>query len=99
MLDEDEFAGVSRLYKESILATKEYRERWGVSLQSTPTEELFRPVREEYERLTGMKDCHYDAIRHHRISLYGPPCKHCQRPLRTPKARVCGNCMASVVNQ
>jgi len=98
MLDEEEFAVVSRLYSKAIRGTKEFRERGGVSLQSIPTEELFRPVREEYERLTGMKSCHEDAIMHHRISLYGPPCGHCQKPLRTPKARLCGNCVASVVN-
>jgi hypothetical protein len=98
MLDEEEFSGVSRLYTEATRATKEFRERWGVSLQNTPTEELFRPVREEYERLTGMKDCHENAIMHHRISLYGPPCRHCQKPLRTPKAKLCGSCMAPVVN-
>jgi hypothetical protein len=99
MLDEEEFAWVRHLYRESTLATKEFRERGGVSLENTPTEELFRPLREEYERLTGMKDCQYEAIMHHRISLYGPPCRHCQKPLRTPKAKVCGSCMAPVVNQ
>ena len=98
MLDEEEFAAVSRLYKESMRATMEFRERWGIPLKNVSMGERFRPVREEYERLTGMRDCHHDAIRHHRISLYGPPCKHCQKPLRTPKAKLCGNCMAPVIN-
>ena len=98
MLDEEEFVVVSRLYSEAIRGTKEFRERWGIPLNNVLIEERFRPVREEYERLTGMKDCHENAIMHHRISLYGPPCRHCQRPLRTPKAKLCGNCMAPVVN-
>jgi len=99
MLDEEEFAEVSRLYTEAFRATKEFRERWGISLQNAPIKERFRPVREEYERLTGMKDCHHDAIRHHRISLYGPPCRHCLKPLRTPNAKICGSCMAPVAGQ
>jgi hypothetical protein len=61
--------------------------------QGRPTlDELFDPVRAEYERMTGMADCHHNAIMHHRISIYGPPCVHCGKPLRTPRARFCAAC-------
>jgi hypothetical protein len=93
MLDEDEFAEVSKLYGEGIRATKEFRERWGVPLKNASIAERFHPVRETYKRMTGMKDVHENAIMHHRISLYGPPCKCCLRPLRTPRAKLCGSCM------
>ncbi|MGA2649928.1 MAG: hypothetical protein ABSF28_05380 [Terracidiphilus sp.] len=96
MLDEDEYAQIRLLYMESIRATKEFRERHRVPLKDVSIPERFRPVRDEYERLTGMKELHENAIMHHRLSLYGPPCKHCQRPLRTPKAKLCGSCMSSV---
>ena len=96
MLDEGEYAKVSRLYSESIRATKEFRERTGTSLKDPSINELFCPVREEYERLTGMKESNRNAIMHHRLLLYGPPCKLCQRPLRTPKARFCGSYMFPV---
>jgi hypothetical protein len=96
MLDEDEYAKVSRLYSESIKGTKRLRERTGVSLKDPSIDELYQPVRDEYERFTGMKESNHNAIMHHRLSLYGPPCKRCQRPLRTPKAKLCGSCMLPV---
>jgi len=96
MLDEEEFAKVARLYSDSISATKEFRERHGVPLKDVSIPERFRPVRDEYERLTGYKETNQNAIMHHRLSLYGPPCKHCQRPLRTPKAKLCASCMSPV---
>jgi hypothetical protein len=96
MLNEEEYAEVSRLYSGGIRATKEFRERWGVPLKDALTEERFRPVRDAYERLTGMKESNQNAIMHHRLSLYGPPCKNCHKPLRTPRAKLCASCMSPV---
>lgn len=93
MLDEVEYANVARLNNESIRATKEFRERTGASLKDPSIDERFRPVRDEYERMTGMKESNHNAILHHRLLLYGPPCERCQRPLRTPQAKLCGSCM------
>ena len=99
MLDEDEYAEVAKLYSEGIRATKEFRERWGVPLKEASIADRLRPVRDAYERITGMKNLHENVIMHHRISKCGPPCKRCQKPLRTPQAKLCGSCMAPVENQ
>ena len=96
ILDEDEYAEIARLYKESTLAVKEYRRRWDASLADTPLSELFAPVCAEFERITGVKEPSENTIMHHRISLYGPPCKRCHKPLRSPNARICGACMHPV---
>ncbi len=95
MLDEDEFASVSHLYREALEATKSDRELHRMPLAGTPTVELFRRVREQYAELTGM-ELHQNAILHHRLSLYGPPCHFCGKPLRTAEAKLCGACMTPV---
>lgn len=94
MLDEDEFAVVSRLYSECIRATKSERQTKAVGLGSSLVDAMFEPVRTEYERLTGFANCHQNAVMHHRLSLFGPPCASCGKPLRTPQARHCAACGA-----
>jgi hypothetical protein len=56
----------------------------------------FLQMLDEYERVTGYRETNPSAIYHHVLSLYGPPCRHCGKPLRTPRARFCGSCMKSV---
>jgi hypothetical protein len=95
MLDEDEFASVFRLYGEAIMARKTARARGGLTLAET-TDDYFQPVRRKYEELTGMRDCHHNAVMHHRLALYGPLFERCKKPLRTPSAKLCGSCMHPV---
>ena len=92
MLDEQEYAAVSRIYGAAVRATKEYRKKYGVPLAKCSMDERFRPVCDEYERITGFKETNHNAVMHHRIQLYGPTCPGCARPLRTPKARFCAEC-------
>ena len=47
---------------------------------------------EEYNRITGFGETNPNAVWHHRISLYGPACSMCGKPLRTPAARFCAAC-------
>jgi hypothetical protein len=57
---------------------------------------LYEPVLREYERITGFHESNINAIYHHKLSLYGRPCSYCGKPLRTPKAKLCGSCMKPV---
>jgi len=74
--------------------------RQATALQGTGTSDRqdreFGPVLREYERITGFHETNINAVFHHVISQYGPPCQNCGKPLRTPKAKVCGACMAPV---
>lgn len=96
MLDENEFAEIARLFTGGIKAIKEFRLAHGVPLKNASMDERFEPVRVAYECITGARVQNENAIMHHRISLYGPPCKQCHKPPRTPKARLCGACMYPV---
>ena len=98
MLDEVEFADVVKHYSEAMKETKRFRLESGASLRHPNIDDFFKPVRDRYEQLTGTKETNHNAIMHHRISMYGPPCAHCDKPLRTPTAKLCGSCMSPVIS-
>ncbi|HSZ56104.1 MAG TPA: hypothetical protein VK797_10610 [Tepidisphaeraceae bacterium] len=47
---------------------------------------------DEYERLTGFRESNFNAVHHHRVAMYGPPCPRCGKVLRTPIAYKCFEC-------
>jgi CheY-like chemotaxis protein len=59
----------------------------------TSADDSFSGMLAEYEQITGYRETNPNAIYHHRLSLYGPPCHYCEKPLRTPQAKLCGACM------
>lgn len=82
MLDEEEFAIASKLYSEAFSS----------KAPGIPLEERFKPVLEYYKVVSGFEETIPNAIMHHRISIYGPPCENCGKPYRTPKASFCAEC-------
>lgn len=92
MLDEAEFAEVSRLYGEGFHPAHKPAAHEASREKQHTLEERFAPVSRAYERLTGRAGCHPNAVMHHRLALYGPPCTACGKPLRTPEARLCAAC-------
>lgn len=92
MLNEEEFGEIREVYSDCRKSIKEYREKRGVQLKDVPIEQLMRPVQEKYYELTGTGGYTADELLKHRISLHGPLCPNCGRPLRTPAARLCAAC-------
>ena len=79
MLDDDEFKLVSSLRD--------------TGTEGDRREQMFGPLLREYERITGFCETNPNVIFHHVLSMYGPPCARCGKPLRTPRAKLCGTCM------
>jgi len=50
----------------------------------------------EYEKMTGFVETNRSAVQHHIASFFGPPCKACGKPLRTPRAKLCAACTTTV---
>ena len=80
MLDEEEFAIAYRLYGEAFRTLGKTRA------------ERFKKLLDYYFETTGFKETEPNAIMHHRIAQYGPPCENCGKPYRTPKASFCASC-------
>lgn len=94
MLDEEEYAQIAALHCKTLQTVKEFRRKTAAALNSSNVKARFESVCAKYEELTGFNESNVNAIMHHRIALYGPPCHICGKPLRTPTAKLCGNCMA-----
>ena len=100
MLDEIEYADIHELYGKCFRGIKEYRKQRNCTLDRVPRiADFFLPVVEAYERLTGVREENANAIMHHRIAIYGPPCPRCGKLLRTLKASKCFECGAVVAGR
>ena len=92
MLDENEWKQLSAVLSECTREVKTARKDEALPLEKVNVASRFKPALECFERLTGFKETNPNALWHHRISLYGPPCPECGLPLRTPRAKLCPKC-------
>lgn len=92
MLTEEEWARVSPHLSNGIAQIKRYREEHQCSLAEATAKGFGREASAVYEEITGFRETNANALFHHRLSLYGPPCRVCGKPLRTPQATYCPMC-------
>jgi hypothetical protein len=91
MLDEEEWLQFSGM--DIITLIENVRLERGLTIreaQQVVRVDLLR----RYRALTGFFETNLDALWHHRLSLFGPPCARCGKPLRTPVAKHCAACGA-----
>jgi hypothetical protein len=92
MLDEEEWARMVPLLNSAMSDVQRYRETHGVGLAEARDVAFGQRALNLYRDLTGFDETAVGALWHHRLSLYGPPCCHCGKPLRTPQAKLCAAC-------
>ena len=90
-LDEIEWQQISPLLINAAAEIKEYRAKHNCDL-ATARKKVKPEAMKKFEELTGMPGIHFEIIYHHRLSDWGPECKHCGHLCRTPKASFCANC-------
>jgi len=95
MLTEPEWEAVQPALNEAILDVQKYRAAHGATLKEALVHGHGESALRLYRELTGYGETNPSAIWHHRLSIYGPPCKRCGKPLRTPQASLCAACGAS----
>ena len=91
MMNEREFAEFDALYMTAVRRIKDYQARRNVGLARTPIARFYRPARALYRELSRRAGLtpplvNVEHLRQHRLSDYGPSCKTCGLPLRTPTA-------------
>lgn len=92
MLDDAEWAELGPLLGDCVAELQRYRHEHGVSLAEAKDQVFGRAALQKYRELTGFIESNVNALWHHRVSLYGPACASCGKPLRTPKASFCAAC-------
>jgi hypothetical protein len=94
MLTEEEWDVVAPHLTNMIEEVKAYRLEHGCSLAEAKENSLGKRALELYGQMTGFKESNPNALFHHRLSIHGPPCHACGKPLRTPQANFCAMCSA-----
>jgi hypothetical protein len=83
MLDEQEYSIAMDYYSEGFKI-------FGV--EASTKGERFKRLLDYYFELTGYRMTEPNAVMHHRIQIYGPPCEKCGKPYRTSLAKFCASC-------
>lgn len=94
MLTDDEWALISPHLSNAVQQIKAYREENQCSLAEAHARGFGHKALAVYIEITGFKETNANALFHHRRSIYGPICRVCKKPLRTPLARSCVECGA-----
>ncbi|MDQ2772204.1 MAG: zinc ribbon domain-containing protein [Bacteroidota bacterium] len=96
MLETDEFALLQQARMLGMAVVEEEARRRNQLLKPAQPQGIRerhqQPLLEMYKLLTDFEETNPNAIWHHIVDQYGPPCPQCHKPLRTPQARFCAAC-------
>jgi len=92
MLDEEEWLVIEPALVQSIKEIQDFRSASGATLAEALKHSFGQAAKDVYHQLTGQPESDVNVLWHHRLSIYGPPCNICGKPLRTPQAKLCAAC-------
>ena len=92
MLTESEWEKLELHLTSAIEEVQQYRQEHNCSLAEAKERGFGRNALRVYRELTGFEETNFNSLFHHRLSIYGPPCASCGKPLRTPRASFCAAC-------
>lgn len=93
LLSEAEWANIGPLLYNRIENIKKFRGDTQCSIrEAQQNEPRGQRALDLYEALTGYRLDHPDELWAVRISDYGSLCPNCQKPFRTPRAKMCAEC-------
>ena len=93
MLTDEEFVLVWSSEHGPISEFVRYRDDHGVPIEAA-RDAVFDAALQRYTEIPGFVETNFHALWHHRLSLLGPDCRACGKPLRTPRAKLCAECWA-----
>ncbi|HWT98838.1 MAG TPA: hypothetical protein VN229_14525 [Terriglobales bacterium] len=91
LLSDDEYRPIEQALTNRLEEIKEYRRRHHASIEEAKRHASNDPL-DYYERLTGIRLSDPDELYWVRLSRYGRICRQCEKPFRTPKAKLCAEC-------
>ena len=94
MLEEHEWERVAPHLRDAYPQIMEFRLRHSLSLAEAKQRVYGVGALEKYFQLTGFRETNVNALWHHRVVNFGPACRVCGKPLRTPRAKMCAECGA-----
>ena len=93
LLDEEEWQGLHPLLGKVTQGVIAYRRETGVDLtEALEQNPNARAAMDYYTNLTGEMLDSVNQLRVARLALYGRHCPTCEKPFRTPRAKLCAEC-------
>lgn len=93
LLTDDEWAKIEPTFKEYFRRAKIYHELSKLSVRKAEEKASYaRQALDMYTEITGAKLKHPDDLLFVTFSRYGSLCPTCDRPFRTPMAKICAEC-------
>ncbi len=92
MLSDEEFAPINEAMQNRVERIKDYRRTHPHSSLAEALQHSCDDALDYYQQVSGIRLTHPDDLYWVRLSHYGRPCPNCDKPFRTPRAKLCVEC-------